>query len=121
MIWKGKLIIKKIYLLIYQFISSIEMKRNYGQTVSVHSGSATRAPMDVEKPTGEDRPNVDDGARDRPDPQFWRLSWLTVIWIILMIFPICLKISDQSKWAVTNWDRSDFIMRSILRSMGVMW
>ena len=45
------------------------MKRNYGQTVSVHSGSATRALMDVEKPTGEDRPNADDGARDRPDPR----------------------------------------------------
>ena len=45
------------------------MKRNYGQTVSVHSGSATRAPVDVEKPTGEDRPNADDGARDRPDPR----------------------------------------------------
>ncbi|CAG2172136.1 unnamed protein product, partial [Oppiella nova] len=37
--------------------------------VSVHSGSATRAPVDVEKPTGEDRPNADDGARDRPDPR----------------------------------------------------
>ena len=46
------------------------MKRNYGQTVSVHSGFTTRAPVDVEKPTGEDRPNADDGARDRPDPQF---------------------------------------------------
>ena len=45
------------------------MKRNYGQTVSVHSGFTTRAPVDVEKPTGEDRPNADDGARDRPDPR----------------------------------------------------
>jgi hypothetical protein len=60
---------KKLYLLICLFISSAEMKRNYGQTVSVHSGSATRAPVDVEKPTGEDRPNADDGARDRPDPR----------------------------------------------------
>jgi hypothetical protein len=25
--------------------------------------------VDVEKPTGKDRPNADDGARDRPDPR----------------------------------------------------
>ena len=45
------------------------MKRHFGQTESIHLGSATRAPVDAEQFTGDDRLTADVGSRGRPDPR----------------------------------------------------